>query len=145
MSTKWSVIIHVAAAALVAPLGVFVLAPAYFGLMHFSSGIYGPLDPHFQLSAVISEFAYLEMLFVGLPVYLLLRRWNYATLGAAAGVGFLATWLISMWILQPDPSDAGGVGRYIFLILWNPFPFGIMGALIASLFWLIANFGVRSG
>ena len=135
---KRSVAVRTFIAAVVSPLSILAIVPA-FGFLPGGSFVVA-----WKLALGLLFFAYPLTLFLGVPAYLLLSRFKLASIWAAAAVGFISACIVPLVMLQRmsainrratffnELTFVVGLSRLII-------PFALLGVLVGIAFWLIAR------
>lgn len=96
-----------------------------------------------SVSAAIVLVCYPVMLVIGVPVYLILRRWTRPLAWHAAVAGFFAPMTVPLLVwMSANPSlDTSGMRPGVLL---GMVILGIPGAVVALVFWWLATSGLRA-
>jgi hypothetical protein len=148
---KWLNSNRVALAAFVAPLSVLFLIPGGFFLASRGQVSGTLLYNDMKLALTLLPFTYMVMLVLGVPAFLIGRRYGVVTIWTAAATGFMATLifptLIALLLAAENRNPAFTYWGLVFsffnlaimplLTLGTPF----IGAIVGAIFWAIAKPG----
>lgn len=101
----------------------------------------------FITTLVAAAFAYFGTLAIGVPAYLLIRRWNEKSLLAACALGFVIgalTWVVFALVFPLSlgtgfSGAATSVHRAITSDAWWLMPIGSLGATVGATIWIIVR------
>ena len=137
---------RVVIAGLAAPLSVLVFVPAVDLSLAIVTGESGLLQRAWYLPLLMLPYAYVLTLVVGIPTYLLLRRWNFVPIWTGAAAGFLAVWVVPIVIALAfaghDPHPRVTYWTYALQILKHApvtIPVALVGMAVGVVFWAIAK------
>jgi hypothetical protein len=147
----WHIRNRVVLAAIVAPLFILILIPAVMLLASKGQGQVSGLLIYsgVRLALMLLPFASVLMLIVGVPLFLILRRYGVARIWTAAAVGFGAVFIFpAVFALLSAATDrhptatfwayAFDIARLAFiplLTLWIP----LVSAIVGAIFCVIAK------
>lgn len=99
----------------------------------------------FEYAEFMLKFVYFGIVVVGLPAYLILRRWRMASIWIAALIGLVASpitaLLFGLVMSFPAAFQNAQLWSFFFARLLKMVvdPFSLSGALIGMVFWYIAR------
>ena len=145
---------RIIAAALLAPLAVFIIVPVFlvYGLTEgprFSSP--DSLRASLSLAMTLLPYAYVMTFLAGVPAALLARRYNFTSVWWAAVTGFFSPW-IGFAILFVSLESRSSPLRFATLAKWGHdfydtlffgrtllIPLSGLGFVIGTVFWFITS------
>src|SRR5579863_2748891 len=120
---------RVYAAAALSPLSILVALPLGGAIFHLLRGAPLEISAWLQAAATILVFAYPALLLIGIPCYLVLRRFKLDTLWTAIVVGYLTAASVPIFLRV---GDIYGISPYSLSYWLNPFFF--LGPIVGSVF-----------
>jgi hypothetical protein len=146
---KWRVDNRITLAAFVAPLSILVFIPAASLLSSKGQVSVALIYSGVRLALVLLPYAYVLMLLLGIPLFLILRRYGLATIWTAGATGFATVLIfpaaIALLSAATDHHPAVTYWAYamglfkvaLFLLLRLRVP--IVGAAVGVIFWAVAG------
>jgi hypothetical protein len=139
-------------AAMLAPLSLLVSAPAemlFLDLTARANAAQITNDLSHTGSGPIMLFAYPTMLIVGIPSYLILRRYKLWSIWSAGLAGYVSTFIGCFLLLCVLAASEGTIGPTLIADTFRRLSlpdalvmaaFGLNGLVVGLTFWLIAKY-----
>jgi hypothetical protein len=122
----------------------FLIAPLAIPIIEFPP--WNPLPMGYGLLMVppITIIAYAGTFLFGIPAYFLLRDRKWAAFGFAPVAGFIVAalvwWLVGIFVIWRGGNDLLDVHRHVDWLRSALWPYGPLGALVATLLWVMTKF-----
>jgi hypothetical protein len=121
----------------------FLIAPLAIPAIEFAPWKFLPFEYNFLVVLPITAIAYGGTFLFGIPAYFFLRARKWTAFGFAPVAGFvvaaLVWWLVGLFAIWRGGDDLLDAHRHLDWLRRALWPFGPIGAFVASLLWLLAR------